>query len=293
MRIDSFTTDSGSGGQDPDQTTCSACPGHRAPAYPVRMLVPLGLLPALTAALLAYAVRPAAPVVGPLRLALVRAAVLVGGFAVALVEALSAIRALTFGALLVAWCLALALAAGAAFSRYRRDGVRPALPLELWREATTPERVLGLALAGLLLAELVVALVSAPNNYDSQTYHLPKIEHWVVQRDVDFFATRIHRQVSIAPGAEYLLLHLRLLTGGDGFYNLVQWGAGLGCVLAVSRIAAQLGGDRRAQLISALVVGTAPIVAPGTSRTHTGLVVALLGAAGATLAPAKSSGPWG
>ena len=59
------------------------------------MLLPLGLLPALVTALVAYAVRPEAPVVGALRLALVRAAVIVGAVAAALVEALSAVRALT------------------------------------------------------------------------------------------------------------------------------------------------------------------------------------------------------
>src|SRR5438270_11688749 len=222
------------------------------------MLLPLGLLPALVTALVAYAVRPEAPVVGALRLAAVRAAVIVGAVAAALVEALSAVRALTPPVLAVAWSSALVLASAAASVRYRRDGERPVVPRP---RLNRPEKILVVAVAGLMLAELVVALVSPPNNYDSQTYHLPKIEHWVVQRDIDFFPTRIHRQVTIAPGAEYLLLHLRLLTGGDGLYNLLQWCAGVGCVLAASRIAKQLGGDRRAQLITALVAGTTPILA--------------------------------
>jgi hypothetical protein len=226
------------------------------------------VLPGLTLALVAYAVRPAA---GDLRLAAVRAAVIVGAVAAVLVEALSAVRALTPPVLAVFWLCALVPASGAAVIRYRRDGGRPAVPrLKLNR----PEKILVLAVGGLMLAELLVALVSPPNNYDSQTYHLPKIEHWVVQRDVDFFPTRIHRQVTIAPGAEYLLLHLRLLTGGDGQYNLLQWCAGVGCVLAASRIAKQLGGDRRAQLITALVAGTTPILALEASSTQTDLVVA-------------------
>src|SRR5947207_2127480 len=232
------------------------------------MLLLLGLLPALTTVLVGYAVRPAG---GDLRLAAVRAAVIVGAVAAALVEAQSALRALTPPVLAVTWILALVPASAGAVIRYRRDGSAgwPALP-----KLTRPEKVLVLAVAGLMLAELVVALVSPPNNYDSQTYHLPKIEHWVVQRDVDFFPTRIHRQVTIAPGAEYLLLHLRLLTGGDGLYNLLQWCAGVGCVLAASRIAKQLGGDRRAQLITALVAGTTPILALEASSTQTDLVVA-------------------
>ncbi len=152
------------------------------------MLLPLGLLPALTFALVAYAVRPVA---GDLRLALVRAAVILGAAAAALVEALSAVRALTAPALVVAWSLAMVPASAAALARYRRDGGRP-----------------------------------------------------------------------------------RLLTGGDGLYNLLQWCAGVGCVLVAARIAGQLGGGRRAQLITALITGTTPILALEASSTQTDLVVA-------------------
>src|SRR5581483_5790023 len=106
------------------------------------------------------------------------------------------------------------------------------------------------------------------------TYHLPKIEHWVVQRDVAFYPTAIHRQLSMAPGAEYLLLHLRLLTCGDAAYNLLQLAAGIGCALLASRIAGQLGGAARAQLAAAFVVATTPIVVLESTSTQTDLVVA-------------------
>jgi hypothetical protein len=126
----------------------------------------------------------------------------------------------------------------------------------------------------MVLVELLIALLAPPNNFDSQTYHLPKVEHWVAQGNLDFWPTTIHRQVTLAPGAEYLLLHLRLLTGGDALYNLVQWAAGIGCVVIASRIAAQLGGDRRAQLITAFLVATTPMVALQATSTQTDLVVA-------------------
>jgi hypothetical protein len=96
----------------------------------------------------------------------------------------------------------------------------------------------------------------------------------VAQRGVQLFPTEIDRQVTMPPGAEYLLLHLRLLTGGDALYNLLQLGAGVGCLLLVSRIAGQLGGSRRAQLLAALLAGTAPIVALESTSTQTDLVTA-------------------
>ncbi len=247
------------------------------------MLVALGLLPALTAALLTYALRPAGPVFGALRLALVRAAVLVGAGTAVLVEALSAVRALTVPALVTAWSVALGLATVAGYLRYRRDGALPRPEPRLWYAATRAQRAIAVALAGLVLAELVIALVAPPNNWDSQTYHLPKIEHWVAQRDVAVFATQINRQVVIAPGAEYLLLQLRLLTGGDALYNLLQWCAGLGCALVASRVAGQLGGGRLAQLLTAFLVGTTPLVVLESTSTQTDLVVAAWVAAVGTL----------
>jgi len=245
------------------------------------VLALLGLLPAATYALVAYAVRPAAPVFAPVRLALIRAALVVAGAAVVMVEALSLADGLTRPALLALWSVAVPLAAAGAVLRYRRDRRegRPAPAVvatakAVWTNLTWFERLLVLGLFALLLGESILAFASPPNNFDSQTYHLPKIEHWVVQQDVRFFPTEINRQVTLAPGAEYLLLHLRLLTGGDALYNLLQYGAGVLCVLAASRIAGQLGGSRRAQLLAGFVVATAPVVALESTSTQTDLVVA-------------------
>ncbi|MEU1605572.1 hypothetical protein [Micromonospora matsumotoense] len=151
------------------------------------------------------------------------------------------------------------------------------------RTATRGERLLAGAVLGMVSIELVVALLAEPNNFDSQTYHLPKVEHWVAQGSLDFWPTAIHRQVTIPPGAEYLLLHLRLFTGGDALHNLVQWAAGIGCLLAATRITAQLGGGRRAQLLTAFLLATTPMVALQATSTQTDLVAAAWAACAATL----------
>ncbi len=243
------------------------------------MRVAYGLLPVATGGLLLFALRPAGNAPGAVRLAMVRASLVVAGAAVALVEALSLVHGLTPPVLVAAWSVATVLAVGAAGRRYLRDGGRVVADLGRqivtgWRALGRLERLVAAALLVLLLAELVVAVLWPPNNFDSQTYHLPKIEHWVVDRDVRFYPTAIDRQVAVAPGAEYLLLHLRLLTGGDALDNLLQYGAGLGCVLLASRIAGQLGGSRRAQLLSGFAVATAPMVALESTSTQTDLVTA-------------------
>ena len=299
----------------------------------------LAVAPAAAVLLLTVATRPAGPAaVAPLRLAVVRAALLTGAYAVLVVELLGALHALTRPAFVAAWLLFLVAAAavvgwrrgrdtvrrgalateqrrrtlvgagvGEAAGRadgpaatlpsvppggttapnrmaYRRIAARCAAPLAaFWRTASRGERLLAGTVSGLVLLELLVALLAEPNNFDSQTYHLPKVEHWVAQGDLDFWATAIHRQVTIPPGAEYLLLHLRLLTGGDRLHNLVQWAAGVGCLLVAARITAQLGGGRRAQLLTAFVLASTPMVVLQATSTQTDLVCAAWVACAATL----------
>jgi hypothetical protein len=239
-------------------------------------------LPAATLTAAWYALRPAEPVVGAARLAAVRAAVLVGAYAVMSVELLSAVGLLTRAGLCGAWLVGLVAATVGAVVRYRRSPARS--PRSTW---TPPGLVEWLMVAGLALlatGTLVVALAAEPNNWDSQAYHLPKVEQWAANGSVDMYPTNFFQQTAFGPGAEYLLLHLRLLTGGDVVYNLVQWGGGLLCALAASRVAAQLGAGRLGQLASAFVVATAPAVVLEATSTQTDLLAAAWCACAATLA---------
>ncbi|GGM00002.1 collagen-like triple helix repeat-containing protein [Micromonospora yangpuensis] len=289
----------------------------------------LTVLPVATMIALAYAVRPVeSTAVAPWRLAVVRAALITGGYAVVVVELFGALGVLTRPAFTAAWLLLLAAAATAAWRRHHRDlatrsdaaggpgedrgvagrpgrsdaaggagedrGVagRPGRSgaaglvgrlRTFWGTTGVGDRLLAGTVGVLILVELLIALLAEPNNFDSQTYHLPKVEHWVAQGTLEFWPTAIHRQVTIPPGAEYLLLHLRLFTGSDVLHNLVQWAAGVLCVLVVARITAQLGGGRRAQLLSAFVLATTPMIALQATSTQTDLVVAAWVACVATL----------
>src|SRR3954465_12367445 len=126
--------------------------------YPVRMLLPLGFLPILAGALLAYALRPAETVIGSRRLAVIRAAVVLGAGAVVLVEVLSVLHALTTPVLATVWCT---IVGGAAVAAYRKRGAAIKLP----RPAGRVEWILVGTLGALLLAELLLAVLSPPNNY--------------------------------------------------------------------------------------------------------------------------------
>jgi hypothetical protein len=235
----------------------------------------LALLPLIAIAAAAIALRPRDPdTVAPIRLAVVRGGVAVGAVAVAGVELLSTMDAISLPGVVVFWLLLTVVAGVGAALRWPKSWTRK----EFDRSWTLA------GLAGLVLAELVLAIASAPNNYDSNYYHLSKVEHWVADGNVGVYATTQLQQVGFPPGGEYLLLHLRILTGGDHVYNLVQFAAGLGAAVAASRVAAQLGAGRRGQLLSAAVLLTAPMVVLQSTSTQTDLIVAAWVAAAATLA---------
>ena len=120
---------------------------------------------------------------------------------------------------------------------------------------------------------LLLALVCPPNNWDSQTYHLPRIEHWIQNGSLEFYRTHIERQLDLPGFAEVLLLPLRLLSGGDRLLNLLQWLAGAGSVFLVGRIAGRAGRSRRGVALARLAAVTLPIGILESSSTQNDLVV--------------------
>jgi hypothetical protein len=288
---------------------------HRPSLRPMQAAL-AALLP-VTLLLAAAAGFPVGAAIAPVRLAAMRGALVTGTVAVLAVEGLGAPHQLTGGALVAVWSGAAAVCAAIAWYRHRRRLVpwirsRPGLHSRprhrrlraglgvrsraADREAgwAWPELVLAGGVLAITAVELVIALVSPPNNADSLGYHLPRVEHWAQDRSVEFYPTAVHRQVGFSPGAEYLLLHLRLLAGPEEFYNLMQWAAALGCAVAVSRIAAQLGAGRCGQLLAAATVASAPLVVLEATSTQTDLVAGFWVATGASLALSglRARAPW-
>ena len=94
-----------------------------------------------------------------------------------------------------------------------------------------------LVIVAIVLAiTLFIALTAAPNNWDSQTYHLPRIEHWIQDRSLEYYPTSIGRQNDLGIVAEILLLQTRILSKSDFYYLLIQWVSMICSIAAVFRI---------------------------------------------------------
>lgn len=200
-------------------------------------------------------------------------AVALAAVAVLLTETLSLFASLTRPALLASWVLIAVAALVVAFRL--RPRVRPEHPGAPRRRVDAVEGGLLAAVGGVLAVVAMTAIVGAPNNFDSMTYHLSRIAHWHHQESVDFYATAITRQIYQLPGAEYLMVQLYVLFDGDRWVNMVQWSALAGSALGVSCIAARLGAERKGQLVAALACVTLPMAVLQGSSTQNDLLTAL------------------
>lgn len=176
--------------------------------------------------------------------------------AVMLVEGLSVFSLLTKLGVAVGWAAVIA-AVAVTFVLFKDDAVRDQ-GFSKTRFSLLEAAALA-SVCGIVLLTALTALVAAPNNWDSMTYHLPRVMHWIQNQSVAYYPTHILRQLYQPPGAEYVILHFQILSGGDRFANMVQWFSMLSSLLVLSMISRQLGGGRLTQILTALFAATIPM----------------------------------
>lgn len=105
----------------------------------------------------------------------------------------------------------------------------------------------------------LIAIIAPPNNWDSMSYHMPRVVHWIQNHSVAHYPTSYTPQLYQPPWAEFTIMHFQVLSGGDRFANLVQWFSMVGSLTGVSLIAKQLGADLRGQVLAIVVSATIPM----------------------------------
>jgi len=166
------------------------------------------------------------------------------------------------------WCAAgpLAAAATSLVPKISRNEQMPSARPDCLHRAMFASIAIILVMCGL------ASWIGPPNNWDSMTYHMTRVVHWIQNGNVSFYPARNPSQLELPPGAEYIILHLQLLFDGDRLANMVQWLAFVGCMVAVSNIARDLGGDARTQALAALLTATQPSACLESATTQGDLV---------------------
>lgn len=137
----------------------------------------------------------------------------------------------------------------------------------------TDKFILLLLIFTILLPLLFTALYYPPNNWDSMTYHMARVMHWVQNQNVSFYFTQNDRQLFSGPLAEYVILHWYLLINSDLLSNLVQYFSLLITAIASYLITKFLSNNRKHNLLSIVLVLTTPMAIMQSTSTQNDLVV--------------------
>lgn len=126
------------------------------------------------------------------------------------------------------------------------------------------------------LTTATIGLIAPPNNWDSMTYHMSRVEHWRANASVAHYPTNVVWQLYLNPWAEFAILQFQTLGfGSDRFANSVQWFAFVGSMVGVSILLRLLGGSLFAQSLAALVVASMPMIILQSSSTQNDVVCGL------------------
>ena len=182
-----------------------------------------------------------------------------------LTEVLSVFQLLNFQSLLLSW-LSLSLGIGAFYHRrilrsLNKIAKKKQFIFSWLRKISLSgfNSVLFYICLSFVLILGFLAVYTAPNNWDSMIYHLSRVVYWQQHQSVAHYPTHTLSQLYQNPWAEFVILHLQILSHGDRLANLVQWGAMISSLIGVSLIARQLGGAPRVQIFAVIFCFTLPM----------------------------------
>lgn len=205
------------------------------------------------------------------RSAFLSASIIWGVLLVVITEFLSLLSLVTFNWVLSSWGL-VCIASVLIYFKFKK---RQKLAFQTTAIKLSRFEALSLfSISAIVITVGLIALVAPPNNWDSMVYHMSRVFHWIQNHNVNYYPTHIIRQLVNTPGAEFVIMHFQILTGGDRFANFVQWFSMLGSIIGVSLIAKQFGVGRRGQIFSAVICVTIPMGILQGSSTQNDYVVA-------------------
>lgn len=205
------------------------------------------------------------------RSAVLSAAIVWGILITEITELLNLLRLVNFLGLFVLWLLTNFILCFIFFRLSKKTTITPSSNSRLFIQ---PFYILSLiCVAFITLTVGLTAIIAPPNNWDSMTYHMPRIVHWIQNHSVAHYPTSYTPQLYQPPWAEFTIMHFQILSGSDRFANLVQWFSMVGSLIGVSLIAKELGADLRGQVLSIVVSATIPMGIFQASNTKNDYVV--------------------
>jgi len=124
----------------------------------------------------------------------------------------------------------------------------------------------------IILPLLLLAIFIPPNNWDSMAYHLPRVEHWIQNKNIYPYPTNIVRQVLTSPLSEYIIANFQILSCTDAFSNLVQFASFIFILFSGTLIFSFLKINYKGQLFLLLALLSLPMILFQATTTQTDLL---------------------
>ncbi|MFA7658936.1 MAG: glycosyltransferase family 39 protein [Candidatus Gastranaerophilaceae bacterium] len=206
------------------------------------------------------------------RSAALSASIILGLLLVSITEGLSIFKLINFKCIALSWGIIDLILALILYILFKKN-IFKNIKLPLFPKLDIYLKIMCIIAGVYIVATGLTAIVAAPNNYDSMTYHMARIIHWMQNSSIAHYPTGILRQLYSGPLAEFNIMHFQILSGGDRFANLVQWLAMLGSITGVSLIAKLLGANIRGQIFASMLTLSIPMGILQATSTQNDLVV--------------------
>jgi hypothetical protein len=121
----------------------------------------------------------------------------IGGFVFLSSEVLSLFDLFTFNYIRLSWLFLFGLTSWYLFKRKKLILIN--IHLKIKPLVYSKNKFLVLSFSAFLGILCIQGIIYPPNNWDSLTYHMGRIPHWIVQKSLDTFPTHIYRQIYSPP----------------------------------------------------------------------------------------------
>jgi hypothetical protein len=205
-----------------------------------------------------------------IRLAIIKAFIGIAFFSYIICETLSLFNIFSFNYVLISWFLidGLIIFLNKEKIKFNVFSVFYQKIIILKKEKNILLFILFLIIIPLLLLTIFIP----PNNWDSMAYHLPRIEHWIQNKNIYPYPTNIIRQVLTSPLSEYIIANFQILAGTDSFSNLVQFASFIFILFSATLIFSLLKIGIKGQLFLILVLFSLPMMLFQATTTQTDLL---------------------
>lgn len=136
------------------------------------------------------------------------------------------------------------------------------------------EKLISVILLIFIIALFLQGILYPPNNWDTLSYHLPRVVYWISNQSVEHFPTHILRHLYQPPFVEYIILHVNLIQGNDYFSNSIQLIFLVLSLWVIHKILRKYDVNRINRLAVLLLVLTIPSVALQASTAKNDIVCA-------------------